>query len=71
MSLVSAGGRAHSQGEEAPRCEWAHEGFGITFMSEGLGVEVLKRERDVITDVDTVIAVVTSIAKGFAKAKLL
>lgn len=71
MSLVSAGGRAHSQGEEAPRCEWAHEGFGITFMSGGLGVEVLKRERDVITDVHTVIAVVTSIAKGFAKAKLL
>lgn len=71
MSLVSAGGRAHSQGEEAPRCEWAHEGFGITFMSGGLGVEVLKRERDVITGVHTVIAVVTSIAKGFAKAKLL
>lgn len=46
-------------------------GVWVTFMSGGLGVEVLKRERDVITDVDTVIAVVTSIAKGFAKAKLL
>lgn len=34
-------------------------GFGITFLSRGLGVgEVAKRERDLITDVDTVIAVV-------------
>lgn len=33
--------------------------------------EVLKRERDLTTDVDTVIAVVASIAKGFTKIKLL
>lgn len=31
----------------------------ITFLNRGLGVgEVVKRERDLITDVDTVIAVV-------------
>lgn len=33
--------------------------------------EVLKRERDLTTDVDTVIAAVTSIAKGFTKVRLL
>lgn len=34
-------------------------GCGITFLSIGLSVgEVAKRERDLITDVDTVIAVV-------------
>lgn len=41
-------------------------------MSGGLGFgEVLNRERDLSTDVDTVIAVVTSIAKGFTKVGLL
>lgn len=33
--------------------------------------KVLKRERDLTTDVDTVIALVISIAKGFTKVKLL
>lgn len=49
-----------------PGGEWDH----IQERSVGCG-EVLKRERDLTTDVDTVIAVVTSIAKGFIKVRLL
>lgn len=74
MSLVSEEeGLTHKgEGKRHPRCEWAHEGFGITFREWSVRCgEVLRRERDVITDVDTVIALVTYIAKEFAKVKLL
>lgn len=49
-----------------PREVWDH----IHEREVGFG-EVLKRERDLTTEVDTVIAVASSIAKGFSKVKLL
>lgn len=63
MSLLSGGGMAHSWGWDTPM--WVGPGEEWDHIH---GRRVLKRGRDLTTDVDTVTAVVTSIARWFTKS---